>query len=583
MHVDDRLATVLRQTAGGKAIARIQYRQLVDLLGTLPPDAGGPQIDAAYLKLGELGAAIPPGERALILREPVVRLRAPRLVAQLTEGEPLVAAAAIARAELDEAQWLDLVPALPVRARGLLRHRRALPDRVRVLLARLGIHDRALPPGKSVEAAPAAQEPAPPVSPSARIGATILPLRPRIEAPANEPAPSDGIRAIVRRIEEFRRHRQEADTAAQAADAPRLPFGETEPDPHLAPITVADFTAGADGVIDWADPVAAPMLVGLPLAAREAWPGRSNLAEALRSRIPVRGAMLRIAGADAIRGDWRIDAVPRFAADGRFAGYRGRMRRAPARQSDLREQGAADQMRQLLHELRNPVAGIQGAAETMQQAVFGPISHEYRACAATILGDAARILAAFDELDRLVKLGAGAIALREGSCDLAAVTSRIVGQLEPWTSQRSSGFSVEADDGPLLVEMRGDEAERMLWRLLASLVGIALPGERLRLRLRRRDDRVRLTVRLPATLAARSDEELLSAVTEDRSQSVSAGMFGIGFALRLAMAEAHGAGGALSRRGDRLRLELPGLTRAGAGHSDQDTLTASMARESGHT
>jgi hypothetical protein len=58
------------------------------------------------------------------------------------------------------------------------------------------------------------------------------------------------------------------------------------------------------------------------------------------------------------------------------------------------------------------------------------------------------------------------------------------------------------------------------------------------LRLRRRDDRVRLTVRLPAALAARDDAALFRAVTEDRGQALSAGMFGNGFALRLAVAEA---------------------------------------------
>jgi two-component system, OmpR family, sensor kinase len=39
MHFDDRLATVLRLRAQGTALARIQYRQLLDLLGTQPSDA----------------------------------------------------------------------------------------------------------------------------------------------------------------------------------------------------------------------------------------------------------------------------------------------------------------------------------------------------------------------------------------------------------------------------------------------------------------------------------------------------------------------------------------------------------------
>ena len=36
MYFDDRLATVLRARAGSERAARTQFRQLVDLLGTLP-------------------------------------------------------------------------------------------------------------------------------------------------------------------------------------------------------------------------------------------------------------------------------------------------------------------------------------------------------------------------------------------------------------------------------------------------------------------------------------------------------------------------------------------------------------------
>ena len=58
----------------------------------------------------------------------------------------------------------------------------------------------------------------------------------------------------------------------------------------------------------------------------------------------------------------------------------------------------------MLHELRTPVNAIQGFAEVIQQQLFGPTPHEYRALAAGIAGDAARILSAFEELDRLAGL-----------------------------------------------------------------------------------------------------------------------------------------------------------------------------------
>ncbi|MBS3932451.1 MAG: sensor histidine kinase, partial [Sphingomonadales bacterium] len=89
MHFDDRLGTVLRMRADGPGMQRVQYRQLLDLLGTLPVEARGEQLEAAYDRLGELAALISADVRAAMLREPAQRLRSPRLVAALASGEPV--------------------------------------------------------------------------------------------------------------------------------------------------------------------------------------------------------------------------------------------------------------------------------------------------------------------------------------------------------------------------------------------------------------------------------------------------------------------------------------------------------------
>ena len=98
MHFDDRLATVLRTRADGPVSSRIQFRQLLDLLGTLPPDATGPQVDAAYVRLADLMRAIPVDSRTAIVRETGLRLRSPRLVAALAQAEPAQSANALANA-----------------------------------------------------------------------------------------------------------------------------------------------------------------------------------------------------------------------------------------------------------------------------------------------------------------------------------------------------------------------------------------------------------------------------------------------------------------------------------------------------
>ena len=544
MHFDDRLATVLNQRAAGGTMARTHYRQLLDLLGTLPEDARGGQIDAAYLRLAALSDTIPAPDRAAMLGETALRLRAPRLVAALALAEPAVAAAVVTRADLNEAQWLDLIPALPVRTRGLVRHRGDLGEEVEALLARLGIGDRGLPPGPASE---------PAVAPES------FPAAPA-QSDARPEAPQEGqIGAIVRRIEAFRKTRAaEHDLQGQAL----LPPGEIEGAAPPRMLETFDLKTDVEGRIVWADPVAAPAAVGLRLAARSAdspVQAPPALGWAFRHRQPVTDAALTIAGAATVAGEWRLDAAPCFdQPGGRFSGYLGRLRRsAPDLAPNAETDSEGDRMRQILHELRTPVNAIQGFAEVVQQQLYGPTPHEYRALAAAIAGDAARVLAGFEELDRLVKLDSGAMTLEPGACDLAPILSATIARLAAYSGPRRSGFTLDGGDAALPVAFAQEEAQRLLWRLLATLAGAAAPGEVLRLRARRRADGVRLTMRLPAALSYLDDDALFHAGPGAQPQALAAGMFGTGFALRLAAAEARAGRGRLERRAEKLRLTLP--------------------------
>lgn len=566
MHFDDRLGTVLRLRADGPALRRIQFRQLLDLLGTLPAETHGDQVESAYSRLTDLAATIPTSERAALVGDHGLRLRSPRLVAALAASDSPVARTAVERAELDENQWLDLIPALPPAVRSHVRQRRDLGPLITAKLARLGVHDRALPPA----AMPAAATPdQPPVvaNDTAIAQAEAAPAQPGPDT-LNE---GEGIGAIVRRIEAYRRAREVVDHAP-IGDSPRLPLGEE----HVLHVTGAlrafDFATDAAARIVWSDPGVAPMVTGLALGGLSA-PG---LGDALKRRQPLRGLELALDGAPALAGPWQVDAAPWFdPLTGRHMGWRGRMRR-PADLADGPpplapvQDSQADRIRQALHELRTPVNAIQGFAEVIQQQLFGPTPHEYRALAAAIAGDAARMLAAFEELERLAKLDSGAIELEPGATDLVNVVESTVTQLAAHTRQRGSGFALKCDgDGEALqVPLAQIEVERIVWRLLATLAGVAAPGEVLKLRLRQRHGLVRIDAALPATLAARSEQELFQASSGAIPQVIAAGVFGVGFALRLVAAEAKAAGGALLHKGERLRLTLPSLTGPQSAHSE---------------
>lgn len=653
MHFDDRLATVLRLPPSGDGLARIQFRQLVDILGRAPnPREPSETVEAGFTRLQELGRQIPTADRARLLSAPLQAMTNPRLLAWLAQAEPDVACAAIRAARLDDEDWLALIPALPVRARGILRHRRDLPPRVEALLSRLGVRDRALPPAayealpgdEAVDIAPAPDfglgpdldfEPDPeaplPEEPRASFNAPtgniavdqdmsddVLELLGMDAAP---PAPTSlsewakaraaqqhkdlqlkaanadhsgdgrsggansgeaGIGAIVRRIEEFRKARamQGAVGAAANADAnaPRLPLGDT------APVTVRlalaiDFTTDVHGRIAWADGPYASSVIGLNLpAAQDGGGNTQDLAAAMRQRLPLRAVRIAVAGAPAVSGAWQVDAIARFEGGG-FIGYCGRLRRpsppiappsAPA--ADTAE---ADRMREVLHELRTPANAIQVAAEIIQQQLYGPAPHEYRALAAAIAGDCAHILAGFEELDRLVKLETGALPLDEGECDLARVLAQTVVRLRTWTEPRGSSFALTSDPSAasLPVRVARAEVERLIWRLFAALAGSTAPGEALELGWSARAGMVCVTVALPSVLAARDPDTLFEAVAGERGQSLATGMFGIGFTLRLAVAEAAAAGGTLQRIDNALHLSLPALTVVNAGNSTSATFS----------
>ena len=582
MFFDDRLATVLRQRATGEANLRTQYRQLLDLLGKdrkLGRGGDTSLMAAAWLRMEALGEAIPAHDRARMIREPGWRFRSPDLAVHLAGHEPEVAAAALARAELTAEDWNALIPRVPVRARGFLRLRRDLPLDVEALLARLGVHDRGLPapeqafaPSEPVTPNPAAAE-APPAPP--RSVAAPIPLHRTAKPAATVPSPTRDrdepgrteISALVERIAQFRRER--GDAPPDLERSPRLPLGEL-PERTSRTLTSFGFAADSAGRIAWATAEVAPMVVGTRLfAASSTNADASALARSFARRQPIAHGAVNLEGAAAIAGEWTVDAEPGFSDEGHFTGYFGRFRRVSNAASATSDSEAreADRIRQLLHELRTPVTAVQGYAEVIQQQLFGPAPHEYRALAAAIAADAARILAGFEELDRLARLETGVMTIEPGETDLAALVRRTSAQLASALDAQDAGLALAfAEASTLLIAIDHEDAEALVWRFLASLASACAPGERIAVSLDpligARGAMSRMVCGLPARLAA--EEQLFAATIRASGSAINSGLFGTGFSLRLARAEARAAGGDLKRDGTALVLTLP-LVSEGAG------------------
>jgi signal transduction histidine kinase len=574
MFFDDRLATVLRHRATSERGARTQFRQLLDLLGNRKHGRDDSLLAAAWLRLGALGEQIPADERARIIREPSWRFRNAQLAAHLAEDEPQVASAALQRAELTEAEWTALIPRMPIRARGLLRNRRDLPDDAQRLLDQLGIHDRGLPQ-PVVEADRVEDDqiieleveapPLPDAGPKPGAEQPAAPTRPRPSVATGSDEKSV-IAATIERIAQFRR-----DHAAPSTDdlSPRLPLGEKTSEPHHD-VTGFAFESDAQGRIIWADASVAPMIIGQRLTDPRYLDKGSPadpIATAFGQQQPIERAARVLEGAEAIRGEWIVDAHPRFSrSGGRFHGYVGRFRRPfdPSRASGA--QTEADRLRQLLHELRTPVNAVQGFAELIHQQLYGPVPNAYRALAATIAGDAASILAGFDELERLAKLEGGVQSLGGGKTDLISLTRRMTDQLSHVLAPRMAGIEITATKArSAWVEIDPDEAEALIWRMLATLAGSTNTGELLLAQIETDADQATFWCQIPAQLIA--EDDVFAAEVKPTTHDISAGLFGAGFSLRLARAEAAGAGGSLVQDEERLVLSLP-LTAVASGETE---------------
>jgi two-component system OmpR family sensor kinase len=554
MRYDDRLATVLNLIPVGPNVARIQFRQLLDLLGTRGAEERGDVLDRAYLRLSQLRDMIPAQDRATILREPGLRLRSPRLVAELARGESLQAQAAIQAAQLTQEQWVDLIPALPLATRGLLRDRMDLGPAARDLLERLGLGARplgytggAVPEPVAISQPEAKTTPTQPVPPPKPVFTAMAAAHPAVPEPVPAQVDAETISDIVRRIAAFQQAREAAPEAA-----PPLRDGTT------AAITAFDFASDGEGRIVWSEAGVAPMVVGHALSSH------GPAAHALRLHQPLRAQRVVLSGAPAITGEWQVDAVPKFdPVGGRFLGHIGRFRRMqqakPSSPPPVVE-SEADRLRQLLHELRTPVNAIQGFAEVIQQQLFGPAPHEYRSLAAVIAADSALMLAGFEELDRFAKLDSGVTELTGGTCDFAQVLASTIGRFQPDGQGKNPHWSYLSTTNAAPMGIAELEAERLCWRLLATLSSNAAADDHLEAALATDATRLCVSLSLPPSLASLDDHALFHAPAADSALVPGVGIFGTGFSLRLAAAEARAAGGKLVRDEALLLLVLPLLT-----------------------
>jgi signal transduction histidine kinase len=572
---DDSLKTVLSADMDSGFGAQSAWRQLVDLMGRgrIPAD------EPSLARLRMLRQAVPVAVRAASARALAFASPPAALVGFFAEDELAAAAPVLRTAQLSSDDWLAMLPRFTPQGRALLRHRRDLSTEVIRGLASLGPVDFVLPNDAPIAANDALDEPAfvdsAPAEPVAVASSNLAANEPAVvvQPAPEEPialAPSEPqpvaaggyqIADLVARIDAFQRQRP----IELVSPAPRAP---------VEPATSFRFETDAQGIICAVEGVSRGALIGASIAMGAPQGDvrvDAVINGALRQRQRFAGARLDIGGLSHASGAWRVAGTPQFdTATGRFTGYAATARR-PRRDEEASaapRKAASDSLRQLVHELRTPTNAIAGFAELIEAQLLGPVTPVYRDHAVTIRDQAARLIAAIEDLDTAARIEGKALDLRTGPVPLQPLLERIARDLEPLATLRGTALDIHPmGDHAALTDDHA--AERLLSRLLAALTAAAVAGERIDIaEAPAPAGQVAICFARPHALGTGGEEALLS-IDGDVADADTAGapLLGTGFALRLARNLAIELGGELIFGEHLLTLRLPAALHEAVGQA----------------
>lgn len=519
MRFDDRLETTLRQTDDPALGLPTKWQLLLDILAQNSQDFDPELVVLGLQKARHLMDNIPADMRQQIVRSLAGRLQSMPLMLLLSGDVPAVASAAIRGAQLDDHEWAEIVPQLSTRARGFLSSRLDLGP---MTLRALNDWSSAVfvLPGEAVD----------PSTPDA----TLEPVVPALETSASD----------QRKEEQF--------------------------DVTIDPIDVIRFEADEYGTICWVEGAPLGAIVGVDIAepAFDDGPGPDAYgAAAFRQKMPLENARMRLCGAPAIAGDWRINAVPFFdGLSGRFNGYRGILRRPNLSETAVIPKNYADDVehiQQLLHELRTPLSAIIGFSEIIEQQLFGPVTEDYRILAGNILHDAGRLLSGFDDLSIAATIETGTYVAEEGVTECAWLSQKLADRLHGLTDLLQVRLNLVHADAVRPFAVDHQTAERLFSRLLSAVMIGCEPGEVLEGRFRTElgiNATNRFVLALPKKLLDLDESALLGSGLGSIDDNDAAPLLGLGFSLRLVRSLARSLGGDLRFYHQALIVSVPAVS-----------------------
>ncbi|HSA55699.1 MAG TPA: HAMP domain-containing sensor histidine kinase [Gemmatimonadaceae bacterium] len=148
----------------------------------------------------------------------------------------------------------------------------------------------------------------------------------------------------------------------------------------------------------------------------------------------------------------------------------------------------------VVHELRNPVAPIMNATETLAillQPADPPVAEAVR----LIRRQSRQLARILDDLSDLTRIAQGRLELRHAVVDVADVVHQAVQTCEPLLTERRHRLTTRVADEPLSVQGDADRLVQVVVNLLNNAAKYTPPGGDVSIQASRRDDRVELSVR----------------------------------------------------------------------------------------
>lgn len=429
-YYDDRLSTVIAGPVPERALARVQYRQLLDLLAGAAPaikiydDAAltgifsPEQMVSGLTRLHQLSTRMTIEQEQEALAELHKPLTSPALLNYLFSKKS-TRDGALQKSAFSHEQWLALQPLFGTSARSYLQDKgvfafgddgNAVINGEEYLIAsepcdETDITDEILILSADDDISENEMQ-----SSDIEIGEFHLSKIQRKDIQGSENlseiiggdkktgAEGRNISDLVARIESFTKAGNRSNVHGEAVSL--LPLEELDALQQTG--RQLEFRTDKDGVI-----IAASHsnFVGVKLfmAAEDAgWGCDQATCRRFSNRMAIRRGVIIVPGQ--MGRQKYINAQPEFDEEGHYRGYRAHIYPDPAQY--FAEQSPApsgddersDHYRQLIHELRTPVGALKGFAEILQSQLFGPVSKRYRQMAEMILQDSELLLSHFEHL-----------------------------------------------------------------------------------------------------------------------------------------------------------------------------------------